>query len=124
MYEYRAKVLRVIDGDTIDVELDLGFKIKVFQRLRFAGINAPETRTLDLLEKAEGFKAKQYVIDKIDEAGGYVVVRTNKTGKFGRYIADIMIDIANAEARGNGTQILVSLNEMLVTKGLAVYKEY
>ena len=54
MYEYKAKLVRVVDGDTIDCEIDLGFDITVRQRVRFAGINAPESRTRDLEEKKRG----------------------------------------------------------------------
>ena len=120
MYEYKAKVMRVVDGDTIDVEIDLGFTIKVFQRLRFAGIDAPETRTRDKLEKAKGFEAKKFVEDEIAKCGGYVMIRTGKTGKFGRYIADIRIDMS----RDRDFSITTSLNSLMVSKGYAVKKEY
>ena len=51
MYNYNAKCIKVVDGDTIDAEIDLGFDIKVTKRIRLAGINAPESRTRDLVEK-------------------------------------------------------------------------
>ena len=54
MYTYKIKLDRVVDGDTIDAEIDLGFDIKVKKRIRFMGINAPESRTKDLEEKARG----------------------------------------------------------------------
>ena len=54
LYHYKAKVDRVVDGDTIDVTLDLGFDLHMQARIRFVGINAPETRTRDLVEKEAG----------------------------------------------------------------------
>ena len=54
MYNYKISVLKVVDGDTIDAEIDLGFDIKVKKRIRFLGMNAPESRTRDLEEKARG----------------------------------------------------------------------
>ena len=57
MYNYKINLLRVVDGDTIDAEIDLGFDIKVKKRIRFMGINAPESRTKDLEEKARGLAA-------------------------------------------------------------------
>ena len=61
MYTYKAKLQRVVDGDTIDATIDLGFDVFVKKRIRFAGINAPESRTRDLEEKARGLKAKDRV---------------------------------------------------------------
>ena len=61
MYNYKISPLKVIDGDTIDAEIDLGFDIKVKKRIRFMGINAPESRTKDLEEKAKGIAAKDRV---------------------------------------------------------------
>ena len=61
LYHYRAKVVRTVDGDTIDVELDLGFDITLKARVRLVGINTPESRTRDLEEKAAGLAAKEYV---------------------------------------------------------------
>ena len=62
MYEYRVKkVLRVVDGDTIDVDIDLGFNVSYTQRVRLAGIDTPESRTTDLKEKALGLEVKEYL---------------------------------------------------------------
>ena len=63
MYEYAATVERVVDGDTIDVTLDLGFSIQYQARIRLHGINTPESRTRDKAEKARGLAAKDYVVD-------------------------------------------------------------
>ena len=58
MYEYTARVLKVVDGDTLDLSIDLGFNIWITQRCRLQGIDTPETRTLDSAEKVLGLKAK------------------------------------------------------------------
>lgn len=88
MYQYRAKLLRVIDGDTVDIEVDLGFKIFHDIRVRLGGVNAPEKNT------SEGMAAKAFVImwfaDPV-KAGLPIDVYTRKdsTEKYGRYLADI-----------------------------------
>ena len=68
MYTYNIEVLRVIDGDTIDASIDLGFDVKIKKRIRFMGINTPESRTRDLEEKKRGLAAKQRVAELLDTA--------------------------------------------------------
>ena len=63
MYIYNAKCIKVVDGDTIDAQIDLGFDTHKVIRIRLVGINAPESRTRDLEEKTRGLAAKQFVID-------------------------------------------------------------
>ena len=76
MYEYRVKkVTGVVDGDTIDVELDLGFNISYSQRVRLAGIDTPESRTTDKKEKALGLESKQRLKDVLSKAQ-VIVIRT------------------------------------------------
>lgn len=94
MYEYRCKVLRIVDGDTIDVDIDLGFGIWIHkERVRLAGIDTPESRTRDLTEKAFGLAAKQFVKD-IMPIGSQQIIKTqkDKTGKFGRILGDFKLD--------------------------------
>ena len=67
MYTYKAKLLRVVYGDTIDAEIDLGFKIYIKERIRLAGIDTPETRTRNLMEKTWGQEAKKRVVELLDE---------------------------------------------------------
>lgn len=86
-YIFKATVLRVIDGDTFDMQIDLGFRITTYQRLRLYGIDTPEVRGK---EKEEGLKVKEYVKNLIE--GKEVIVETYKIGKYGRYIVSVYID--------------------------------
>ena len=91
MYQYRAKVNRIIDGDSIVLDIDLGFDVWMNnQSIRIYGIDAPESRTRDLDEKARGLMAKKHVEDLLP-VGEIVVVNTYKDqgGKFGRILAKI-----------------------------------
>ena len=105
MYEYTALVTKVIDGDTIDAEVDLGFGIYTKRRFRLAGIDTPEVRTRDKEEKAAGLESKKVVQDMI--LGKRITVQTDKAGKYGRYLAYIILS--------DGT----NLNEYLVENGYA-----
>jgi micrococcal nuclease len=91
MYEYRCKVVRVIDGDTVDVDVDLGFGVWLKkERVRMFGIDTPESRTRDLEEKKYGLAAKKFLENMLDDEGG-IVLRTHKdqTGKFGRILGEL-----------------------------------
>jgi micrococcal nuclease len=111
MYEYRVKkVTGVVDGDTIDVELDLGFNISYSQRVRLAGIDTPESRTKDKMEKALGLESKQRLKDVLSKAE-VVVIKTelpDSSEKYGRILGWIFIDGAEK-----------SVNEALVADGYA-----
>ena len=89
-YLRRATVRRVVDGDTIDVDVDLGYKITTHQRLRLARINAPEVRGK---ERAKGLKTKEYVELMLGACEGMalstVYIQSFKSGKYGRYIAEV-----------------------------------
>jgi micrococcal nuclease len=87
-YVYRLRsVAKVVDGDTVDLDLDLGFSIILRQRVRLIGIDAPEVRTRDAAEKQLGHLARDYVIWWL-ERPGQVLVRTTKEEKYGRMLAD------------------------------------
>lgn len=86
MYEYLAKVDRVVDGDTVDLIVDLGFFINTRMRVRLRGVDAPEVRGE---ERPEGLAATAFVQEQIPD-GCRVIIRTYKVGKYGRYIADIL----------------------------------
>lgn len=95
MYEYRIKqVLRVVDGDTIDVDIDLGFNISYTQRVRLAGIDTPESRTTDKYEKQLGLEVKKKLGELIKGAS-QIVIRTEKpdsSEKYGRILGWLFLD--------------------------------
>ena len=95
MFEYYVKkVTKVVDGDTIDVEIDLGFDISFSSRVRLAGIDTPESRTTDKAEKALGLEAKAYLKHAIDSAKS-VVIKTEKmdsSEKYGRILGWVYLD--------------------------------
>ena len=94
MYEYRCKVVKIIDGDTVDVDIDLGFGVWLHkERVRMYGIDTPESRTRDLEEKKYGLAAKKFLTGMLDDDAG-IILKTHKdaTGKFGRILGDIFID--------------------------------
>tara|TARA_R100000697_G_scaffold9616_1_gene15289 strand:+ start:822 stop:1232 length:411 start_codon:yes stop_codon:yes gene_type:complete len=94
MYEYNCKILKVVDGDTVDVDIDLGFGIWIKnERVRLYGIDAPESRTRDKEEKKYGLAAKQFVLDNLP-IGSSQVLRTLKddVGKFGRVLGVFVIN--------------------------------
>ena len=95
MYEYRVKkVTGVVDGDTIDVEIDLGFNVSYAQRVRLAGIDTPESRTTDKFEKSLGLEAKEYLKSKLKDAK-LIVIKTEKpdsSEKYGRILGWLYVD--------------------------------
>jgi micrococcal nuclease len=111
MYEYRVKqVLRVVDGDTIDVDIDLGFDISFTSRVRLAGIDTPESRTTDKKEKVLGLEVKQRLKDLLSKSSS-LVIKTEKpdsTEKYGRILGWLYIDGAEK-----------SINEGLIADGYA-----
>ena len=115
MYNYKISPLRVIDGDTIDAEIDLGFDVKIKKRIRFMGINAPESRTKDLEEKAKGLAAKDRVKQLLDGCDN-ITLNSHGVGKFGRCLGEIMLDMVDGQEK----LTLVSLNELLIKEGHAV----
>ena len=111
MYEYHVKkVTNVVDGDTIDVEIDLGFDISFSSRVRLAGIDTPESRTTNKAEKVLGLEAKEYIKSKVKEAKD-VVIKTEKmdsSEKYGRILGWLFLD---------GSK--VSVNEQMIADGYA-----
>lgn len=111
MYEYRVKkVLAVIDGDTIDVDIDLGFNVSYTQRVRLAGIDTPESRTKDLKEKTLGLEVKEYLKNRLKDAK-VVVIKTelpDSSEKYGRILGWLYID---------GEKL--SVNESMIKEGYA-----
>ena len=115
MYNYKAKLIKVVDGDTIDAEIDLGFDISVKKRIRLVGIDTPECRTRDLKEKALGLAAKDRVKAILVENPKFTLEST-KIGKFGRVLGNIYITILD------GTESLtqICLNEQLIKEKHAI----
>ena len=94
MYEYPCKIIRVIDGDTVDVDIDLGFDVWLKkQRIRLYGVDTPESRTSDKEEKKYGLKAKAFVVQHLPQGSKQVLrTRLDKKGKFGRILGEFVID--------------------------------
>ena len=112
-YTYRAELSRVVDGDTADMDLDLGLRIWVLdERLRLYGIDAPETRTRNLDVKARGLRAKAWLAARL-EGADRIIVQTIKDdeGKFGRLLAVVWADGVN-------------VNDEMVALGLARQVDY
>lgn len=111
MYEYRVKqVLKVVDGDTIDVVIDLGFDISFTSRVRLAGIDTPESRTTDSREKQLGLEVKEYLKKQLEGATD-IVIKTEKVDsseKYGRILGWVFVNKSTG-----------SLNMEMVNKGYA-----
>lgn len=111
MYEYRVKnITKVVDGDTIDVDIDLGFNISYSQRVRLAGIDTPESRTSDKAEKILGLESKEYLKSKLKDAK-LIVIKTEKpdsSEKYGRILGWLYV---------NGDTI--SINDQMIEDGYA-----
>lgn len=107
---YKAKVLNVIDGDTLDLMVDLGFNVHHSIRVRLHGINTPESKTSDIKEKEIGLKAKDYTKDwTIRHPEVFVTTVKDKKEKFGRILAQIFSDETKT----------LCLNDSLVDAGYA-----
>lgn len=112
MYIYKSTVIKIVDGDTVDLMVDLGFDINFKMRVRLYGINTPELRASDPTIVAKAQEAKTFVSSLLP-VGKQVYIQTikDKTEKYGRYLATIFLD-----------EVLTvpSLNQQLIDKGLAV----
>ena len=111
MYEYKCELLRVVDGDTVDVLIDVGFSTFRKERVRLYGINTPECRTRDLKEKEKGLAAKARLKEILKEFGKKFIIKTeiDKKGKFGRILGQIF-----------DLEMQSCANDMLVMEGHAV----
>jgi micrococcal nuclease len=110
-YIYRIKqITRVIDGDTIDADIDLGFDISLTKRIRLAGVDTPESRTSDANEKKYGLEAKEWLKHKVENAG-HILIKTelpDSTEKYGRIIGHLFINDQES-----------SLNDQMIVEGYA-----
>ena len=111
-YIYRVKkVIKVVDGDTIDADIDLGFSISLEKRVRLSGVDTPESRTTDLKEKKLGLESKEWLKHKLEFAKD-VLIKTelpDSTEKYGRILGNLYV---NNEA--------LSLNQQMIDEGYAL----
>ena len=108
-YEYTARLDRVVDGDTADAMIDLGFNVWVKNRIRFMGVDAWESRTRDLEEKKKGLAAKAYTKDILENSDdGKFALRSHGVGKYGRVLGELFV---KGETK--------SLNKLLIENGHA-----
>ena len=108
MFEYKCTILRVVDGDTCDAYIDLGFDVSVMKRIRFMGVDTWESRTRDLEEKKKGLAAKEFTKKMLEKNDCCFVIKSHGVGKYGRVLGEIFIE---GEEK--------SLNEILKDKGHA-----
>ena len=117
-YIYRAKLERVVDGDTIDALIDVGFDIWIKKRIRYKGIDTWESRTRDLDEKKKGLAAKarnKELLESVSNKSGYFRIKSYGTGKYGRILADIFVQ----DKEGNS----INVNQQLIKEGHAYIYE-
>ena len=110
MHEYNAKLIKVVDGDTIDAEIDLGFKIFIKERVRLYGIDTWESRTRDLEEKKKGLAAKARLKELISDKPFVIKTHKKQKGKYGRILGEIFTDIDGMD---------VNVNDLLFEEGHA-----
>ena len=116
MYRYNAKLIRVVDGDTIDAHIDLGFDVHVKKRIRLAGINAPESRTRNKIEKKLWLAAKERLIQILEGAADVFELESHECGKYGRVLGSLHIN----KLAGKDVLTQVCINDMLVKEGHAM----
>tara|TARA_Y100001938_G_scaffold135875_1_gene198049 strand:+ start:609 stop:998 length:390 start_codon:yes stop_codon:yes gene_type:complete len=117
-YIYRGKLERVVDGDTIDALIDVGFDIWVKKRIRYKGIDTWESRTRNLEEKAKGLEAKarnKELLVEVSAKSGYFRLKSYGVGKYGRVLGEIFIQDANG--------VQMNINETLINEGHAYVYE-
>jgi micrococcal nuclease len=111
-YIYRGKLERVVDGDTIDALIDVGFDIWVKKRIRYMGIDTWESRTRNLEEKKKGLEAKERnkeLLEKVSSKAGYFRLKSHGVGKYGRVLGEIFIEDSEGKQ--------YNINETLVAEG-------
>ena len=117
-YIYRGKLERVVDGDTIDALIDVGFDIWIKKRIRYSGIDTWESRTRDLAEKAKGLEAKarnKELLMEVSSKSGYFRLKSFGVGKYGRVLGEIYIEDSEGKQ--------YNINETLISEGHAYVYE-
>ena len=108
MYQYKIKTIKkIVDGDTIDVDIDLGFGVTYSHRVRLKGVNTAETKTLNLEEKAKGLAAKEWLKKELSREGEWVI-ETTKEDKYGRILGTLYF-VGDP----------VTINERMLNEGIA-----
>ena len=115
MYTYNIELLKVVDGDTIDAKIDLGFDVSIKKRVRFLGVDTPESRTRDLEEKARGLAAKDRLKNLL-EGANEIQLKSHGVGKYGRCLGELHIDIVDGQEK----MTLENVNQLLIKEGHAV----
>jgi len=123
MFEYDGKVKKIVDGDTIDSYIDLGFNVHVDKRIRFMGIDTPESRTRDLVEKRYGLGAKLRLTELLESNGNNFILKSSGTGKFGRVLGELFIPSVDDDQIEltliNGARY-INVNQKMIDEGHAV----
>ena len=117
-YIYRGKLERVVDGDTIDALIDVGFDIWIKKRIRYSGIDTWESRTRNLEEKAKGLEAKarnKELLMEISSKPGYFRLKSFGVGKYGRVLGEIYIEDKEGKQ--------YNINKTLISEGHAYVYE-
>jgi micrococcal nuclease len=117
MYKYKAKLVRVIDGDTLDAMIDLGFNTWVKKRIRLSSINAFETRTRNKEIKRKGLAAKARVVEILEQNNNEFLLISHGLGKYGRCLGELHIEKNYIKSEKYEGKII---NELLVEEGHAV----
>ena len=110
LHNYTIGLIRVVDGDTVDAYIDLGFSVKVKKRIRLVGINSPESRTRDLEEKKRGLAAKER-LKCLLKGCNRITLDSHGVGKFGRCLGNLFIDIVDGQEQVG----LTNVNNLLLT---------
>ena len=113
LFTYKATVVRVVDGDTAELVIDLGFTVQWKSTCRFYGINTPELKSKDVDEKAKAIAAREFTKANLNE-GAIVIIKSKELDKYGRPLVDIYF----------GKDYSVHLNALLLDKGLAEIIKY
>ncbi len=111
-FEYNGTLVKVLDGDTIDCYIDLGFDLKIKKRIRYMGIDTWESRTRDLEEKKRGLAAKarnKELLEEVSSKSGYFRLKSHGVGKYGRVLGEIFIEDSEGKQ--------YNINEQLKTEG-------
>ena len=117
MFEYKCKLVKVVDGDTVDVDIDLGFGVWLQkQRIRLYGIDTPESRTSDAEEKIYGLAAKQRMQEWLDGGNLKIVTHKDAKGKYGRILGKFKV----LDIRPDRKNTSMILNDFMIEKHYAV----